>query len=26
LPILTGGVSKIVYDILVYHSYRKKGF
>ena len=26
LPILTGGVSKIVYDMLVYHSYRKKGF
>jgi MFS family permease len=26
LPILTGGFSKILYDILVYQSYRKKGF
>ena len=26
LPILTGGFSKIVYDVLVFHSYRKKGF
>ena len=26
LPILTAGFSKILYDILVYHSYRKKGF
>jgi len=26
LPILTGGFSKILYDVLVFHSYRKKGF
>ena len=26
LPILTGGFSKILYDLLVFHSYRKKGF
>jgi MFS family permease len=26
LPILTAGFSKILYDILVYRSYRKKGF
>jgi len=26
LPILTGGFSKIIYDVLVFHSYRKRGF
>jgi MFS family permease len=26
LPILTAGFSKILYDVLVYRSYRKKGF
>jgi len=26
LPILTGGFSKILYDVLVFRSYRKKGF
>jgi MFS family permease len=26
LPILTGAFSKILYDVLVFHSYRKKGF
>jgi hypothetical protein len=24
LPILTGGLSKIIYDVLVFRSYRKK--
>jgi MFS family permease len=26
LPVLTGGFSKILYDVLVFRSYRKKGF
>jgi len=26
LPILTGGFSKILYDVLVFRSYRKRGF